>query len=58
LVQTCQNLNINPQEYLEDILRRIMRHSASRIEEFLPDLWLAACQQNAAMQPPSQGGFS
>jgi hypothetical protein len=57
LVQTCRNLNINPQEYLEDILRRIMSHPASRIEVLLPDLWLAARQQNAAMQPASQDGL-
>ncbi len=42
LVQTCRNLGINPQEYLEDVLRRIMGHPARRIEELLPDLWLAA----------------
>jgi transposase len=57
LVQTCRNLHINPQEYLEDILRRIMSHPASRIEELLPDLWLAARQKNAAMQPGSQDGL-
>jgi hypothetical protein len=57
LVQTCRNLNNNPQEYLEDILRRIMGHPASRIEELLPDLWLAARQQNAAIQTASQDGL-
>jgi transposase len=41
-VQTCRNLAINPQEYLEDVLRRIMGHPAQRIQELLPDLWLAA----------------
>jgi transposase len=51
LVQTCRNLDINPQEYLEDILRRIMGHPAPRIEELLPDLWLAAKQQDAATGP-------
>ena len=44
LVQTCRNLGINPQEYLEDILRRIMGHPAKRINELLPDNWLAAKQ--------------
>jgi len=44
LVQTCRNLGINPQEYLEDVLRRIMRHPAKRIETLLPDNWLAARQ--------------
>lgn len=57
LVQTCRNLNINPQEYLEDVLRRIMGHPASRIEELLPDLWLAPRQQNATVQPASQDGL-
>ena len=40
LIQTCRNLNINPQEYLEDIMRRIMSHPANRIHELLPDKWL------------------
>lgn len=42
LVQTCRNLGINPQEYLEDILRRIMGHPAKKIDLLLPDTWLAA----------------
>lgn len=42
LVQTCRNLGINPQEYLEDVLRRIMSHPARQIEQLLPDNWLAA----------------
>jgi transposase len=41
LVQTCRNLNINPQDYLEDVMRRIMGHPAKRIQELLPDKWLA-----------------
>ncbi len=44
LVQTCRGLRINPREYLEDILRRFMSHSANRLEELLPDQWLAARQ--------------
>lgn len=58
LVQTCRNLGINPQAYLEDVLRRIMGHPAQRIQELLPDLWLAATQKNAATQPADQGGVS
>jgi len=42
LVQTCRNLGINPQVYLEDVLRRIMSHPAKQIEQLLPDNWLAA----------------
>ncbi len=48
LVQSCRNLGINPQEYLEDILRRIMSHPAQHLQELLPDLWLAAKQTDAA----------
>jgi len=56
LVQTCRNLGINPQVYLEDVLRRIMGHPAQRIEDLLPDLWLAARQKNAETQPADQDG--
>ncbi len=45
LVQTCRNLDINPQEYLEDVLRRIMSHPAKKIHELLPDKWLVARTQ-------------
>jgi transposase len=41
LVQTCRGLNINPREYLEDIMRRIMGHNAQKLDELLPDRWLA-----------------
>ncbi len=38
-VQTCRSLNINPRDYLEDVMRRIMGHSANRLQELLPDQW-------------------
>ena len=44
LVQTCRNLGINPQDYLEDVLRRIMSHPAKQIDQLLPDNWRAAKQ--------------
>lgn len=46
LVQTCRGLKINPREYLEDVFRRLMGHSAQKLEELLPDRWLAAHQQS------------
>ena len=46
IVQTCRGLNINPREYLEDIMRRIMSHPAGKLYELLPDQWLAARNQN------------
>jgi transposase len=39
LVQTCRTLNINPQEYLEDIFRRLPAHPHKNISELLPDQW-------------------
>lgn len=57
LIQTCRNLDINPQEYLEDVLRRIMSHPAKRIDELLPDRWLASRQKNAASQAVPQDGL-
>ena len=42
LVQTCRGLGINPSEYLEDILRRLMMHSSQKLYELLPDQWQAA----------------
>ena len=40
LVQTCRGLGINPREYLEDVMRKIMGHNASTLYELLPDEWL------------------
>jgi transposase len=42
LVQTCRGLGINPREYLEDVMRRLMSHSAQKLDELLPVHWLAA----------------
>jgi len=39
LIQTCRGLKINPCSYLEDVMRRIMSHPMSRLEELLPDQW-------------------
>jgi len=39
LVQTCRGLKINPREYLEDVMRRIMSHSSQKLHELLPDQW-------------------
>lgn len=39
LVQTCRALEINPREYLEDVMRRFNRHPANRLSELLPDEW-------------------
>ena len=45
LVQTCRGLGINPREYLEDVMRRIMGHNSQRLYELLPDEWLKSRNQ-------------
>ncbi|MFA5250414.1 MAG: IS66 family transposase [Parachlamydiales bacterium] len=40
LTQTYRALNINPREYFDDMLRRFMGHSFSKLYELLPDEWL------------------
>ena len=40
LIQTCRGLDINPREYLEDVMRRIMGHNSQKLYELLPDEWL------------------
>lgn len=42
LVQTCRCLKINPREYLEDVMRRLMSHNSQKLEELLPDQWTEA----------------
>lgn len=39
LIQTCRALEINPREYLEDVMRRLMSHNAQKLYELLPDNW-------------------
>jgi hypothetical protein len=42
LVQSCRACGVNPREYLEDVMRRMMSHNASKLYELLPDQWAAA----------------
>ena len=39
LIQSCKNCNINPWEYFDDMLKRIMSHPVNRLRELLPDQW-------------------
>jgi len=39
LIQSCKACKINPWEYFDDILRRIMGHPINRLRELLPDQW-------------------
>lgn len=42
LIQTCRALDINPREYLEDVMRRLMSHNSKKLQELLPDQWKAS----------------
>jgi transposase len=39
LVQTAERHGVNALAYLEDVLMRVQTHTASRVEELLPDRW-------------------
>lgn len=41
LIQTCRGLEVNPREYLEDVMRRLMSHNSQKLHELLPDQWKA-----------------
>jgi transposase len=51
LVQTCRALGVNPREYLEDVMRRLMSHSANKLDELLPDAWAAVRNLSSKTQP-------
>lgn len=38
-VKSCKDCDVNPWEYFDDMLRRIMSHPVSRLRELLPDQW-------------------
>lgn len=39
LIRSCKNCDINPWEYFDDMLKRIMSHPVNRLRELLPDKW-------------------
>jgi hypothetical protein len=39
LIKSCKDCNVNPWEYFDDLLRRIMSHPVNRLRELLPDQW-------------------
>jgi transposase len=39
LIQSCKAYSVNPWEYFNDMLRRIMSHPVTRLRELLPDQW-------------------
>jgi transposase len=39
LVQSCKAAGVNPQEYLVDVMKRLMSHNSQKLYELLPDQW-------------------
>ena len=39
LIASCKARGLNPWEYFDDMLRRIMSHPVNRLRELLPDKW-------------------
>jgi transposase len=39
LVTTAQQNDVNPLDYLEDLLMRVQSHPASKVDDLLPDRW-------------------
>ena len=42
IVATCVANDINPQDYIADVLLRVQTHPASQIDELLPTNWQPA----------------
>lgn len=42
LVRSCETIGVNPQAYLTDVLMRVQDWPAARVEELLPENWLAS----------------
>lgn len=46
LVVTCRLHDIDPYDYLVDVLQRISEHPASKVEQLTPRLWKQQCAAN------------
>lgn len=42
LIQTCRAIDVNPREYLEDVMRKLMSYNSQKLHELLPDQWKAS----------------
>jgi len=49
LVQSCKACDVNPWNYFDDVLRRIMSHPMSRLRELLPDQWQPLPKDNRGL---------
>ena len=52
LIQSCKACDVNPWEYFNDMLRRIMGHPINRLRELLPDQWQPALKDDRGLIIP------
>ena len=41
---SCKEHDVNPRDWLKDVLTRIGSHKVNQLEELLPGRWKKACQ--------------
>jgi transposase len=44
LIQSCRAIGVNPRDYLEDVMRRLMSYNSNKLHELLPDQWIKSRQ--------------
>jgi len=54
LIQSCKNCDVNPWEYFDDMLRRIMSHPLHRLRELLPDQWKPLPKNERGLLPAAK----
>ncbi|MBX9953244.1 MAG: transposase domain-containing protein [Candidatus Obscuribacterales bacterium] len=47
-IESCKRLDINPLEYLKDVLTRFPSSKTSQVVDFLPDTWLVSPDAKAS----------
>ena len=54
LIESCKACDVNPWEYLNDVLRRIMSYPINRLRELLPDKWLPVAKDSHGLIVPGR----
>jgi hypothetical protein len=54
LIENCARLDINPHEYLTDVLRRVSTHPQARIDELTPWVWQDSRTTMAVENAPTE----
>ena len=52
LIESCKACDVNPWEYFNDVLRRIMSHPINRLRELLPDKWVPVTKDSHGLIVP------